>query len=189
MPKVTSKVTGGKRAVKVLEHIGANVRKGKFVKVGHLEAKDSGHRATYPETDTPIAQVAAWAEFGTRTEPARPTFQPMITKNSPKWGPQMGKALKMYDYDSAKALDLMGQRMTDELVESIVETAVTPLSEVTLMLRKMKDDDSSLIVTGRTVAEARARVAAGEKGATGTRAKPLIDTGVLQRNPAWKVEK
>jgi len=188
MAKVTGRVTGGKRAIKVLEHIGRNVRKGKFVKVGHLETKDSGHRATYPESDVSIAQVAAWAEFGTTTEPARPTFQPMISKNSPQWGKQMGVALKLFDYDSAKALDLMGQRMTDELVESIVETGQTSLSEVTLMLRKMKDDDSSLIVTGRTVAEARARVAAGEKGATGTRAKPLMDTGVLQRNPAWKVE-
>lgn len=188
MAKVTSKVTGGKRAIKVLEHIGRNVRKGKFVKVGHLETQDSGHRATYPETDIPIAQVAAWAEFGTTTEPARPTFQPMIAKKSPTWGPLMGHALKMYDYDSAKALDLVGSRMTDELTESIVETGQTALSEVTLMLRKMKDEDSSLIVTGRTVAEARRRVAAGEKGATGTRAKPLVDTGVMQRNPAWKVE-
>jgi hypothetical protein len=187
--KVTAKVTGGKRAIKVLQHIGQNVRKGKFVKVGHLEARDSGHRATYPETDVPIAQVAAWQEFGTITAPARPTFQPMIDKNQASWGPKMAVALKMYDYDTQKALDLMGLTMADELVESIVETAQTPLSEVTLMIRKMKDNDSSLRVTGRTVAEARARVAAGEKGATGTRAKPLMDTGVLQRNPAWKVEK
>lgn len=189
MAKVTSKVTGGQRAIKVLEHIGANVRKGKFVKVGHLEARDSGHQATYAETGIAIAQVAAWQEFGTKTAPARPTFQPMIDKNKPHWGKQMGVALKMYDYDTAKALDLMGQSMTDELVESIVETMQTPLSEVTLMLRKMKDEDSSLIITGRTVAEARARVDAGEKGATGTRAKPLMATGVMQRNPAWKVEK
>ena len=187
--KVTAKVTGGKRAIKALAHIGANVRKGKFVKVGHLEARDSGHRATYPESDVPIAQVAAWQEFGTVSAPARPTFQPMIDKNQAKWGPQMGVALKHFDYDTAKALDLMGLSMTDELVESIVETPQTALSEVTLMLRKMKDDDSSLRVTGKTVAEARARVAAGEQGATGTRAKPLMDTGVLQRNPAWKVEK
>lgn len=186
---VTSRVKGGQRAQKVIAEIGKNLAKGKFVKVGHLSSSDTEHQSTYPESGLPIAQAAFWAEYGSVTEPPRPTFGPMIDKNSSKWGKQFGVALKFSNYDSAQALAIMGESMADALVESIVETAQQPLSEVTLMLRKMKDDDSSLVVTGATVAEARRRVAAGEKGATGTRAKPLMDTGLMQRSPDFKVEK
>lgn len=189
MPAVTRKVVGGNRAAKVIADIGRRLGRGKFVKVGHLSSSDTDHQSTYAETGVPVAQVAFWQEYGTLTAPARPTFQPMIAKGAPKWGPQLGVALKLTDYDSAKALAIMGESMRDALVESIVEEPQPELSPVTLMLRKMKDDDSSLIVTGATVAEARARVAAGEQGATGTRAKPLIDTGIFQRSPDYKVEK
>jgi hypothetical protein len=185
----TRKTVGGQRAAKVLADIGRRVESGKFVKVGHLSSSDTDHESTYPETGTPIAQVAFWQEYGTRTAGARPTFGPMIEKNKAKWGPQLGVALKMTNYDAAAALAIMGESMRDSLVESIVDTPQPALSEVTLMLRKMKDDDSSLIITGATVAEARRRVAAGEKGASGTRAKPLIDTGEMQRSPDFKVEK
>lgn len=185
----TRKIVGGKRAAKVVADIGRRIETGKFVRVGHLSSSDTDHQSTYPETGTPIAQVAFWQEFGTITAKARPTFGPMIEKNSPKWGPQLGVALKLTNYDSAAALGIMGESMRDALVESIVETPQSPLSEVTLMLRKMKDDDSTLVITGATVAEARRRVLAGEKGATGTRAKPLMDTGEMQRSPDFKVEK
>lgn len=186
---VTRKTVGGEKSAKVLADIGRKIASGKFVKVGHLSSGDTDHQSTYPESGLSIAQVAFWQEFGTRFFDARPTFGPMIEKNKDKWGPQLGIALKLTDYDSAKALAIMGERMKDELVQAIVETPQEALSEVTLMLRKMKDDDATLVVTGATVAEARRRVAAGEKGATGTRAKPLMDTGLLQRSPDYKVEK
>lgn len=186
---VTRKTVGGQRAAKVLADIGRKIESGKFVKVGHLSASDTEHQSTYPESGISIAQVAFWQEFGTITAQARPTFGPMVEKNKARWGPQLGIALKLTDYDSAKALAIMGESMRDELVQAIVETPQAALSEVTLMLRKMKDDDATLVVTGKTVAEARARVLAGEKGATGTRAKPLMDTGEMQRSPDFKVEK
>lgn len=186
---VTRKVVGGQRAAKVVADIGRKVASGKFVRVGHLSSADTDHQSTYPESGVPIAQVAFWQEFGTITAKARPTFGPMIEKNKARWGPQLGIALKMTNYDSAAALGIMGESMKDALVESIVDTPQAPLSEVTLMLRKMKDDDSSLVISGAIVAEARRRVLAGEKGATGTRAKPLMDTGEMQRSPDFKVEK
>lgn len=185
----TQKTVGGKRAAKIIADIGRKVETGKFVKVGHLSSSDTSHQSTYAESGVPIAQVAFWQEYGTITAPARPTFGPMIDKNKAKWGPQLGIALKLTNYDSAAALEIMGESMRDSLTESIVDTPQPALSEVTLMLRKMKDDDSSLVITGRTVAEARRRVLAGEKGATGTRAKPLMDTGEMQRSPDFKVEK
>lgn len=186
---VTRKVVGGQRAAKVVADIGRKIETGKFVKVGHLSSSDTEHQSTYPESGVAIAQVAFWQEYGTITAKARPTFGPMIEKNKKRWGPQMGIALKMTDYDAAKALAIMGESMRDSLVESIVETPQAPLSEVTLMLRKMKDDDATLVISGATVAEARRRVLAGEKGASGTRAKPLMDTGEMQRSPDFKVEK
>ena len=165
---------------RALEALAKKVGAGGIVSVGFLE------NATYPE-GTPVAQVAFWQEFGTTRFQARPFFRPMIAAKSPGWGAAMAKVFKSTNKDTRQTLELMGTGIKDQLTSSIVNTPQPPLSEITLMLRKMKDDDPQLVVTGRTVAEAAARVARGERGASGTRAKPLIDTGLLQRVPDYVV--
>lgn len=175
------KLVGGVKMEKVLAQIQKRAGKGSFVKVGYLEG------SVYP-TGISVAQVAFWDEFGTKISPPRPTFRPMIANGTPRWGKELGTVLKTKGYDATASLDVMGLRMAEELTESVVNTQVAPLSEVTLVLRKMKDEGAVLPLTFADVLEARRRVAAGEKGASGTRAKPLIDTGTMQRAPAHEVE-
>lgn len=66
-----------------------------------------------------VAQVAFWNEFGTVTEPARPFFRNMIAKDSPHWGESLGNFLTSTEYDSTRALGLMGTQIQDDLKDSI----------------------------------------------------------------------
>jgi hypothetical protein len=183
MGAVTASVKGGDKLAKVLESIGRNARA--KVKVGFLAGG-----ATYAD-GTPIAQVAFWQEFGTPGArfpiPPRPTFRMMIAKHKGEWGGQLGRLLKVDGYDAHHALASMGEVMRDELIDSILHADVAALSAVTLMLRKMRAEDSSLRVTLTTVFEAIRRVQEGESGASGTAARRLIDTGQLSRTPDYEV--
>lgn len=182
MATVTAKLVGGRRMQQHFKRVLSQLADGKELRVGFLEG------AKY-EDGTPIAQVAFWQEFGSSRFPARSFFRPMIAKESPSWGPLLARVLPKVGYDVDKAMHRLGGYIASQLTESIVTTPQPPLSEVTLMLRKMKDDDPSLRVTVQTVAEAARRVRAGEKGATGTRAKPLIDTGQMQRATGYELRK
>ena len=51
--------------------------------------------------------------------PARPYFRSMIAKESPHWGDHLGKILVATDYDLDRSLDLMGEEINGELIESI----------------------------------------------------------------------
>lgn len=174
-------LSGGDLLRDRLREISNSVGRGGQVNVGFLE------NATYPD-GTPVAMVAAIQEFGApgKSIPPRPFFRNMIAAHADEWGDQLAAALKTFDYDVAKSLDFMGQDIQGELRQSIIDTNEPPLSEITLMLRKMRADDPNLIVTGRTVGEAAARVAAGET-AGGVSHKPLVDTGLLLRNVDYEV--
>lgn len=78
--------------------------------------------AAWQATHTPVlhvAQVAFWAEFGTSTEPSRPYFRNMIAKQSPHWGDSLGNYLTSSEFNSTRALGLMGTEIQDDLKESI----------------------------------------------------------------------
>lgn len=66
-----------------------------------------------------IAQVAFWNEFGTATAPARPAFRNMISAKSGEWGGELGGFLRANEFRSARALNLMGLTIEDELKDSI----------------------------------------------------------------------
>lgn len=172
---------GGQRMTSALQRMAKQFGKDAGLRVGFLEG------AKY-EDGTPIAQVAFWQEFGNTRIPPRPFFRPMIEREKDGWGPLLARVLPRVDYDIEAAMHILGGQIAGQLTESIVVTQQRPLSDVTLMLRKMRDDSGGkLRVTARTVAEAARRVAAGEVGATGTRAKPLIDTGQMQRATGYEV--
>lgn len=151
-----------------------------LVKVGFIDG------STHPGGQ-PTALIAFWAEYGTETAPPRPYFRNMIAKHKGEWGAQLAKILAANGGDAPAALASMGEVINDELRASILETNEPALSPITLMLRKMRDNDSSLRVTGATVGEAARRVDEGETGATGTRAKVLVDTGFMYRRTSYNV--
>ena len=175
-------VKGGNTLGPHLRTMAANVDKGTTVEVGFLE------NATYPD-GTLVAMVAAIQEYGAPKVgiPPRPFFRNMIKKESPHWPDDVAGALKARNFDGAAALADMGLEIKAELQESIVETFEPPLSPVTLMLRWMKAQNPDLKVTRGTVAQARARVAAGEKPGT-VSTKPLIETGTMLQAIDFRVK-
>jgi hypothetical protein len=119
------KISGGDKLEAALKRIATNLEKAASVDVGFMGG------AT--ETDgTLVAAVAAYNEFGTTTIPPRPFFRSAIAKNSAQWPDQIAGALKANDYDSAKALDLVGQEIQEEIQQSIIETNLPPLAPSTI---------------------------------------------------------
>ncbi len=175
-------LSGGKALEQKLKELSKNLSKAALLRVGFLEG------ATYPETGTPVAQVAWIQENGAPAGriPARPFFRPMIEKNKDKWGDILGNLLVAHDYDVEKCLGLMGEGMRAQLQQSIHDVNSPPLSDITLMLRKMKSQNQGLVVTGKTVGEAARRVAEG--GPIGSvNSKPLDETGHMISSADYEV--
>ena len=150
-------VSGGDKFGLVLSRIAEQLSSASAVEVGFLE------NSTYPN-GTPTALVAAIQEFGAPKAhvPPRPYFRSMIAAKKGEWPEAMAGLMRKYNYNARQVLAQTGMAIKGQLQQSIVDTNSPPLSAVTLMLRKMKADDPDLVVTGRTVGEAAARVAAGE---------------------------
>jgi hypothetical protein len=175
-------LTGGTKLMKRLAEISKQVSKPGTLRVGFLEG------GTYPD-GTSVPMVAAIQEFGAPRAriPPRPFMRTTVAKHEGEWGDQLAAQLVGTDYDVEKALGLMGDLIRQEIVDSIIAVSAPPLSEVTRMLRMMKSQDQSLVVTGKTVGEAAARVAAGER-ATGINEGILKETGHLMNTVDYEVK-
>lgn len=143
--------------------------------------------ATYPETGQSVAQVAFWDEFGTTTSPPRPFFRPMIARESSGWGVRIASGLKYYNYDAQKLMAAMGSHIRDELQASIIAVDGPALSPITLILRK-RFWTNPWDIRGADVGDAARAAAAGEEGASGTQAKPLIWTGTMLNAADYEVK-
>lgn len=176
------KISGGAKLEAALNKIAKNVSKAAKVDVGFLAG------STYAD-GTSVPMVAAIQEFGAPKAgiPPRPFFRTMIASKSPEWPKAIGDLLTANDFDAAKTLDQAGTAIEGQLKESIENTFDPPLSPVTLMLRKMRADNPDLVINKTVVAEARAKVAAGESSA-GVSTKPLVDSGHLLASVAHEVK-
>ncbi len=119
--------------------------------------------------------------------PPRPFFSNMVKDKSPGWPKKLANILKMQDYDAIASLRLMGEGIEGQLKTAIIDTNAPALSPVTVMLRGMRSQDQSLVVTAKTVAEARARVAAGLTN-YGASTKVLDDTGHMLNSTGNEVK-
>lgn len=175
-------ISGGSKLEAALKEIAEKASNAALVRVGFLES------AKYPN-GTSVAMVAAIQEFGAPKVgiPPRPYFRNMIAAKSGEWPNAIAGLLKTNEYDAARTLGQTGEAVKGQLQESIIDTFEPPLSPVTLMLRRMKADNPDLIVTARTVAEARARVAAG-KSSAGVSTKPLVESGHLLNSVDYEVK-
>ena len=81
------------------------------VRVGVLE------NATYPD-GTPVAMVAFWNEYGTRTIPVRAFFRTTISENKKNWVLSVQNLAKQHS-DGKKILGLMGEHIKGQIVNSI----------------------------------------------------------------------
>ncbi len=140
---------------------------------------------------TPVAYIAAIQEFGASNNkiPARPFIRPTIANRKGKWALIMKDGVIAVVKGRATAEQVfegVGLQAAADIGVTLASGNFEDLSKITLMLRKMRDDDPSLVVTGKVVAEAAARVAAGEDGSD--RTQPLHDTGLMIATLTHQVE-
>ena len=143
--------TGGRNAAAVLKAIGKKLTP-KHVNVGFLASAKypafrtrgrTPNRKTVQVPIIPVAQVAFWNNFGTKTSPPRPFFNNMVAKNSARWGDAMGQLLKAHDYDEATTMGLMGQLMQGQLQQEIIDTNTPPNAPYTV---EMKNGAAKVLV-------------------------------------------
>jgi hypothetical protein len=179
---VTAGLKGGDKLRAKLAEIAKKIEGEHELRVGFLEG------ATYPdEAGTPVAMVAWWLNYGTKTAPPRPFFTNMVKTKSSKWGDELATILQQNDFDVDTSLEIMGERISGQLREAITDLDAPALSPITLMIRKMRIDDPHLIVTGATVGEAARRVAAGESSSPAS-TKVGVYTGHMQNSIDYEVK-
>jgi hypothetical protein len=173
-------ISGGDRMTRILAEMGRRMSN-RHVDVGFMG------NATYPD-GTSVVMVAFWNEFGKGgKQPARPFMRKTVVNKEREWGQEIVALLRATNYDGFRTLSLLGEEMQADVVDSIRNMTAPALSPVTLMLRKMYWGNPGDI-TGASVGEAARRVRAGETGATGTAAKPLIWTAQMLRSVTYKVK-
>lgn len=136
---VTAQVTGGNAALPYLLDLGRKIGAAKEVRVGFLEG------ATYDD-GTPVAMIAAIQNFGapSRGIPPRPFFSNMVKAKASEWGPAFAMAMQDADNNSAVALTRMGEGISGQLRQSIIDTNTPPLAPATI---RRKGFDKPLVDT------------------------------------------
>jgi hypothetical protein len=175
-------IKGGGKFTGFINRLVNKIGKERTLRVGFLEG------STFPD-GTSVPMVAAIQNYGAPKVgiPPRPFFTNMVAAKSPNWGREMGSVLRAANYNGNLTLGRMGKHIKGQLEESIIDLYLPALSPVTVMLRGMKSNDSSLVVTGKTVGEARRRVDAGLTN-YGASTKPLIEHGDMLRAIAAEIK-
>jgi hypothetical protein len=94
------------------------------VRVGVLE------NATYPD-GTPVAMVAFWNEYGTRTSPVRAFFRTTVSEQKKNWVLSVQNLMKMHK-DPKQVMGLIGVHMQEQIVQSINTWSDPPNSAYTI---------------------------------------------------------
>lgn len=133
------------------------------------------------EDGTPVAYVASIQEYGSPANgvPPRPFIRPTVAEQRKAWVEAMAAGLKAAirgDIQPEQVLEQVGMLMASDMQLAIERGEVAPLSPVTLMLRKWRREGRD--ISGKTVGEAAAAVAAGEDY-SGVPNTPLRDTGLM----------
>jgi hypothetical protein len=133
-----AKVNGGTKIVAALNRIEG--RAGAVLRVGFLR------NARYKD-GTQVAMVAAVQEYGSPVNniPPRPFFRNMIAKYSREWPKAIADLLRVYDYDTERALDEAGATIEGQLRQSVVDTNSPPLKPATI---RRKGSEKPLVETG-----------------------------------------
>ena len=157
--KVSVKRTGGKKLQRLLREAGKGGVSG--VKVGFFST------ARY-EDGTPVAAVAAWNEFGTKTIPERPFFRNALAEMEDG----IANVIKA-------GIDPRRMVVEDRLAGRVGEYVAGQVQE---SITALKDPPNA----PETVARKRKKLH-GKKGVGGGE-NPLIDTGFMHDSVTWQVE-
>lgn len=107
------------------------------VRVGVLE------NATYPD-GTPVAMVAFWNEYGTKTSPVRAFFRTTVSEQKKNWVLSVQNLMKIHN-DPKQVMGLIGVHMQEQIVQSINTWSDPPNSAYTIA---KKGFDKPLVETG-----------------------------------------
>ena len=121
------------------------------VRVGVLE------NATYPD-GTPVAMVAFWNEYGTRTSPVRAFFRTTVSENKKNWVLSVQNLMKMHN-DPKRVMGLIGVHMQEQIVQSINTWSDPPNSAYTIA---KKGFDKPLVETALLMRSIKSEVGEGE---------------------------
>lgn len=121
------------------------------VRVGVLE------NATYPD-GTPVAMVAFWNEYGTRTSPVRAFFRTTVSEQKKNWVLSVQNLMKMHN-DPKQVMGLIGVHMQEQIVQSINTWSDPPNSAYTIA---KKGSSKPLIETGLLMRSIKSEVGDGE---------------------------
>ena len=131
-------ISGGDKLEFALARIAHELGSGGVLRVGFLE------RATYPD-GKPVAMIAAFNEYGTRTIPARPFFRNMIAAKSKEWPEGIATQLRLTHYNVDLTLQRTGAAIRGQLQQSIRDTNTPPNAPSTIA---KKGFNKPLIDTG-----------------------------------------
>lgn len=137
------------------------------------------------EDGKPVALVAAWQEFGTKTAPARPFMRPAMEENQDKWREIYMQSAKQWlsgSGDYSRVLQSVGLVAEADIKNAIVGGGHLPLSPVTLALRRLRNDN--VRIGGKLVGQVAGAIAdgktgAGELGQPFRNQDPLRETGYM----------
>ena len=121
------------------------------VRVGVLE------NATYPD-GTPVAMVAFWNEYGTRTSPVRAFFRTTVSEQKKNWVLSVQNLMKMHN-NPQQVMGLIGVHMQEQIVQSINTWSDPPNSAYTIA---KKGFDKPLVETGVLMRSIKSEVGEGE---------------------------
>lgn len=121
------------------------------VRVGVLE------NATYPD-GTPVAMVAFWNEYGTRTSPVRAFFRTTVSEQKKNWVLSVQNLMKIHN-DPKQVMGLIGVHMQEQIVQSINTWSDPPNSAYTIA---KKGSSKPLIETGLLMGSISFEVGEGE---------------------------
>lgn len=125
------------------------------------------------EDGTPVAYVASINEFGPH---ARPFMRPTATKHITEWleiAQRGAKAIVRSDETAENVMDILGQKVQEDIKQGIVEVNAPPLSKITLMARKYREQGKK--ITGKTIGEIARLIKEGHYDPSDN-TKPLIET-------------
>lgn len=132
------------------------------------------------EDGTSVAYVAAIQNYGAPEVgiPPRPFMEPTVKDHQAEWVKLLAAGVKKVGDGGLTAFDVLdgvGRMAVADIQEEIAHISEPALSQVTVLLRKWRKEGRT--ITGKTVGEAAAAIAAGVD--PGSDNKPLNDSGLM----------
>lgn len=155
-----------------------------ITKSSGIQSKVGWFESAVYEDGTPVAYVASVQEFGSPKNniQSRSFMRTAEAENESKWA----KALEIYfkrvtagSMSMIDAMESMALIAEGDVAKKITEISSPPLSPVTLILRKWRDENPDLKVTEKTIGQAAYALNQGPVDLSGISMKPLVDSSYM----------